>query len=362
MINYDRRNIILQASVLSLISVTSTAHSTPTLTISASKYKNGGMKGFAIDKVSSRANDQSYLSALLSTSSNVARIFFPFKKCNNCTQYGRTPSDVIGLKKILDFVRPTGLKIVIVGVFDNQDKPEFWFDENLRSSFVANWKWFSENFQNDSAIAGLDLLNEPNPPLPLAEAQTTWRNLASLAISAIRSAGMRLPIIFEGVGGGQAIGMRNLTPFNDSEIVYSFHLYTPHDITHQKVAPTWQRTIPYPAGPEWKLKDAVIDVGGWDRRRLEEALKDVISFQKRTDLPIFVGEFSCVRWAPDDSAKKYIEDSLDIFNKFGWSWCYHEFRGWPGWDAEIDSRDPGATSRSFNSPIMKMILSEISKK
>jgi len=123
---------------------------------------------------------------------------------------------------------------VVVATFEDQDKPSFWTNEDLRSSFVANWRWFSETFRNDSAIAGLDLLNEPNPPGVLKNAQELWHPLAAQAIDAIRSTGVKLPIIFEGIGGGQAIGMRELKPFNDSEIVYSFHLYTPHDITHQK--------------------------------------------------------------------------------------------------------------------------------
>ncbi|MBC7490511.1 MAG: cellulase family glycosylhydrolase [Glaciimonas sp.] len=328
--------------------------------VTAENFKETGMRGFAIDRVSSRADDEFYFKSLLSTNANVARIFFPFKKCINCTQYGRSPSDVAGLKKILDYLRPTGLKIVVVATFEDQDKPSFWTNVSLRSSFCANWRWFAETFQNDPAIAGLDLLNEPNPPGILKDAQELWHPLAAQAIYAIRSAGTRLPIVFEGVGGGQAIGMRGLTPFKDSEIVYSFHLYTPHDITHQKVSSAWPRSIPYPAGPEWKLKDAVIDVGGWNSNRLEESLKDVVAFQGRYNLPIFVGEFSCVRWAPNNSAQRYIEDSLKIFQKFGWSWCYHEFRGWPGWDAEIDSQDMSFTQRSSEAPIMKILLSAIS--
>ena len=334
-----------------------------TALVKAESYLNGGMKGFAIDSVEHRGNDSFYFDALAATGANVARIFFPFKKCQNCTQFGRSPASVAALRRILDWARTRGIKIVVVGIFDDQGKASFWHDDALRESFVTNWAWFATTFQNDPALAGLDLMNEPNPPRAtgtVAEAHALWRPLAERAIAAIRVAGVTLPIIFEGFGGGQAIGLRDFVPFKDPQVVYSIHLYTPHDITHQHVESTSSRTIPYPAGPEWQLRDAVLEAGRWDRQRLELALKDVITFQQRYNVPIYVGEFSCVRWAPNGSAQRYIADCLDIFKKYGWSWCYHEFRGWPGWDAEISSEEPSSALRSLDAPTMKLLLADIS--
>jgi endoglucanase len=330
--------------------------------IRAESYLDGGMKGFAIDSVEHRGNDVAYFDALAGTGANVARVFFPFKKCQSCTQFGRSPANVTALRRILNWAHIRKIKIVVVGIFDDQDKPSFWHNPALRESFVANWEWFATTFQNDPGLAGLDLMNEPNPPRPsgtAAEAHAFWRPLAESAITAIRTAGVTLPIIFEGFGGGQAIGLRDFQPFNDSQVVYSFHLYTPHEITHQRVGSAWPRTIPYPAQQEWQLRDAVLEAGGWDRNRLELALKDVIAFQQRYKLPIYVGEFSCVRWAPNGAARRYIGDCLAIFRKYGWSWCYHEFRGWPGWDAEIPSEELSVVARSLDAPTMALLLSEI---
>ena len=78
----------------------------------------------------------------------------------------------------------------------------------------------------------------------------------------------------------------------------------------------------------------------------------MVEFQTRHDVPIYVGEFSCVRWAPNASAQRWVADCLALFTKFSWSWTYHEFRGWPGWDAEIDSADPSASTRSIDAPVM----------
>lgn len=364
MTEFSRRRLIEFGAVTALAPQIGWAAEQLAVPAKAENFLDGGMKGFAIDTVERRGNDVSYFDDLAATGANVARIFFPFRKCQNCTQFGRSPANVAALRRILNWAHVRKIKIVVVGIFDDQDKASFWHNPALRESFVANWEWFATAFQNDPGLAGLDLMNEPNPPRPsgtAAQAHALWRPLAESAISAIRTSGVTLPIIFEGFGGGQAIGLRDLQPFNDSQVVYSFHLYTPHEITHQRVSSAWPRTIPYPAGPEWQLKDAVLEAGGWDRNRLELALNDVIAFQQRYKLPIFVGEFSCVRWAPNGAAGRYIGDCLALSKRYGWSWCYHEFRGWSGWDAEIPSAEPSAAVRSLDAPTMKLLRSEIAE-
>lgn len=331
----------------------------------AASFANGRLKGFAIGPVGKRGSDVAYFDALAATGANVGRVFFPFRKCQNCEQWGRNADDIAALRQILDWCRKRGIQLVVAGDFEGTEMPSFWHNNALRSSFVANWKWFAGAFQNDPAIAGLDLMNEPNPPWPsgkVAEAHALWRPLAEQSIAAIREAGVTLPIIYEGVGGGQAIGLREFLPFSDPQVVYSIHLYTPHAITHQHVGSAWPQTIPYPAGAEWQLGDVVAGIGAWDRSRLELSLRDVITFQRRFQVPIYVGEFSCVRWAPNGSVQRYIADCLAIFRQFGWSWSYHEFRGWSGWDAEIASEVSSVTARSPDAPVYKLLLTELAGK
>jgi hypothetical protein len=167
--------------------------------------------------------------------------------------------------------------------------------------------------------------------------------------------------VFESVGGGQALGFKNMEPLADPQVVYSFHYYVPHEITHQHVAASWPRTIPYPAGLEWGLGawDPELGVTAIDRQRLEFEMRDVVRFQERYHRPIYVGEFSCVRWAPQESALRFVADVLEIFKIHGWSWSYHEFRAWPGWDAEIASADPNATRRSADAPMMALLKANL---
>ena len=67
---------------------------------------------------------------------------------------------------------------------------------------------------------------------------------------------------------------------------------------------------------------------------MKRALKPVVEFQRKYGVHIYIGEFSAIRWAPDDSACRYLKDLIDIFEAHGWDWSYHAFREWDGWSVE----------------------------
>lgn len=326
--------------------------------VPASGFDSGSIKGFVLGRVNNKDTD--YFSSLATTNARFGRIFFSFTKCRGCDRYGFSYETREQVKNVLELARIYNIRLVMVGEFPGTELPDFWKNKSLHASFIENWQLFAKTFGHDPNIVGLDLMNEPNPPWPsgnLAEAQAYWNSLAGRTIEAIRGVGIHIPIIYESVAGGSSFGFRGLTPLKDNNVVYSIHHYSPHDITHQRVNNSWMRTIPYPAGKEWGLGrwDAELGVTAWDRQRMELDLRDVISFQRKYRVPIYVGEFSCVRWAPHGSRERYLADSLYIFNKYGWSWTYHEYRGWPGWDAEIVSDDPEVTVRSANSPAMNLL-------
>ena len=60
----------------------------------------------------------------------------------------------------------------------------------------------------------------------------------------------------------------------------------------------------------------------------------MLDFQRAYRVPIYIGEFSAIRWAPDDSAFRYLRDVIDILESHGWDWTYHAFREWHGWSVE----------------------------
>lgn len=359
------RRDVLRLSAVGLTGSTALLYSVDSLGVfPAARFRAGGLRGFCIDSVAKRGADPRYFDALAASGARIGRISFPFRLGDvQHWRYLAKSEDLAALDRILAWAQARQIGIVLDGDFERANDAFFWSNGDLHQSFVESWRALMRQFKDRPSLVACDLLNEPNPPWTdnrLEAAMSAWRTLASAAVSAIRAEGARLPVVLESVGGGQAIGFRGLVPLPDDQVVYSLHVYTPHAITHQKVSPAWPVAVPYPAGPEWGLNDAVLGPGGWNRSRLELALSDVIVFQKTYSVPIFVGEFSCVRWAPDGSALRYVSDCLDIFSKYGWSWCYHEFRGWPGWDAEIDSDDREASTRSPFAPVFRTICSHFS--
>ena len=317
-------------------------------------FRAGGRTGFVLGGVE---REPLYIDAMAALGANTARIFFPFRRCNGCSDFGRSPDDVAALHRLLARAGECGMKLVVVGSFAGIEQPAFWADDALRSSFVDNWSWFAATFGQHPALGGLDLMNEPNPPWPsgdIAQAQAAWNPLAAIAAAAIRRQAPSVPIVFEPVAGGNAIGLAKMAPLAQPGVVYSIHFYTPHDITHQRVSAAWPARIPYPADASYRLGawEPRLGITRIDKARLAHELEAARAFQLRHDVPVYVGEFSCVRWAPPGSALQWVSDALALFKLYGWSWTYHEFRGWPGWDAEIDSTDPDATRRSTSAPVM----------
>jgi hypothetical protein len=87
-------------------------------------------------------------------------------------------------------------------------------------------------------------------------------------------------------------------------------MYLPHAFTHQGV---------HGPGKAYRYPGE-IDGKRWDKAQLEAALRPVVEFQRKYNVHIYIGEFSAIRWAPDDSACRYLADLIDIFEAHAWDW------------------------------------------
>jgi hypothetical protein len=139
-------------------------------------------------------------------------------------------------------------------------------------------------------------------------------------------------------------GMAYLAPPPDDNIVYSPHMYEPHEFTHQGVQGR-PEPVPYPGEIRGKR---------WDRTMLEETLAPVVAFQKRVNAPIFMGEFSAPRWKGAE-ANHYLRDVIEICEQHNWSWAYHSYREADVWDAEMDNDDRTKRERLPSTPRLELL-------
>ncbi|OGV62706.1 MAG: hypothetical protein A3K19_24375 [Lentisphaerae bacterium RIFOXYB12_FULL_65_16] len=197
-------------------------------------------------------------------------------------------------------------------------------DAACQKKFVEVWQMMARKYKGAPEIWGYDLLNEPNESV-VAEDLDDWQDLAERTARAVRAIESDRAIIVEPAMGGNPYGLNGFHPLSVTNVVYSVHMYLPHAFSHQGVSGTWAKSYSYPG-----------EIGGqhWDKAQLEAALKPVTDFQEKYGVQFYIGEFSAIRWAPDNSAYRYLKDVIDIFEAHGWDWSYHAFREWSGWSVE----------------------------
>lgn len=226
-----------------------------------------------------------------------------------------------GLYVVVDLHSPPGGKATSSGYVGSDDR--LFTEPACQAKFVEVWRRLAARYKKAKPIWGYDLVNEPVEDF-VAEGCEDWQGLAERAARAIRAVDPERTIIVEPASWGGPDGLNDLVPLSVPHVVYSVHMYLPHAFTHQGVGRS---------GPAYRYP-GVIEGTMWDAACLKQALAPVIEFQKKYGVAIYIGEFSAIRWAPDASAGRYLNDLIDIFEAQGWDWTYHAFREWNGWSVE----------------------------
>jgi hypothetical protein len=102
-------------------------------------------------------------------------------------------------------------------------------------------------------------------------------------------------------------------------------MYEPHLFTHQGIYGS-PKDVGYPG---------VVQGRYWDKAVLESVLSPVAAFQRRYHVPVWVGEFSALRWA--QGGEQYLADLTELFERSQWGWCYFNVGFWHGWNPEYDN-------------------------
>ena len=232
----------------------------------------------------------------------------------------------------------------------------FWSDFAVQQHLIRLWDHIAHRYgARGEVIAGYDLLNEPALPNGgAADTPADWNLLVRKLIKTIRAVDKTHTIIIEpptirtleGKSINRLVGMSYLEPPADTNVVYSPHMYEPHEFTHQGVQ---GRPEPFPYPGAIKGRE-------WNRKTVEETLQPVVDFQRKFRAPIFMGEFSAPRWRGED-ANRYLRDVIEVCEAHGWSWAYHSYREWEGWDAERSNTDRNDRGRKPTTPRLELLKS-----
>jgi hypothetical protein len=123
-------------------------------------------------------------------------------------------------------------------------------------------------------------------------------------------------------------------------VIYSFHFYSPHSYCNQGILSYPGYTATYPGSNSmWGTPPYTY----WDIEMLRHELLEAINFQNaHPDKRILAGEFGVVRWAA--GADKWLSDSIELFEEYGWDWCNHSPSGWNGFSVTYAPNDQSVSS------------------
>ncbi|MBZ0069829.1 MAG: glycoside hydrolase family 5 protein [Thiobacillus sp.] len=322
--------------------------------LTAADFLRQPYRGFTLDNGSSKtAADFDDLAAM---GANLVRIGITLERCAKCRDYTIPPKFLLDVDQVLALAEPRGIHLILTLVPERPEHAAYWEDATLQASIVDVWSRLAERYKDKPAMGGFDLINEPNPPGRAKEAHRRYAEFAGRLIEAVRRIDPQRMIVYEPAPRGNTFyAFKELkTPLPYDNVLYSPHFYHPVDITHQGVGKQ-PHGEPYPTSE-------------WNKALLSERLEPVREFARKYKLPIYMGEFGCVRDAPGDTTYRWIKDVADLLEAEGWSWTFHSFRGWHGWDPELPARAPKPVSaaaaknvRSMYTPVMALLRGYLNK-
>jgi len=240
-------------------------------------------------------------------------------------------TELLRIDELVSWCTLNGLKINLglAGLSDG-----LFTSQAAQTRLINAWKLIAERYKNTSTVWAYDLANEPvvskqypyDYTYPLDNSIMMWPTLAETLVNEIRVIDPVKSIIIESLNYGVALD--DIKPIDASvpNIIYSVHMYQPSQLTGQFGPAT--PVITYPG---------TIDGVYYDKAKLKEILAPLKAYQDKYRVPIYIGEFSCIRWAPNNSAYNYIRDCIEIFEEYNWDYDYHSFRTWNGWSVEHSS-------------------------
>ena len=240
-------------------------------------------------------------------------------------------AELIRIDELVIWCTANGLKINLglAGLSDG-----LFSSQAAQTRLINAWKLIAERYKNTTTVWAYDLANEPvvskqypyNYTYPIDNTILRWPELAEALVNEIRLIDPVKSIIIESLNYG--VDLDDIKPIDSSvpNIIYSIHLYQPGKLTGQFGPET--PVITYPG---------TIDGIYYDKTKLKEILAPLKAYQEKYRVPIYIGEFSCIRWAPNNSAYNYIRDCIEIFEEYNWDYDYYSFRTWNGWSVENSS-------------------------
>ena len=211
-------------------------------------------------------------------------------------------------------------------------------DAKLKNGFVAFWLEFERRYKDKPNVA-FELLNEVrniNPKL--------WNDLAERVVKGIRATNPTRKIIIGSTAWNSVGTLKDLRLYDDDNIIYTFHIYSPFSFTHQRgvlqSGPLYyNRVMAWPSDVEpyrdylrfvEKAKNPLADVKRMDREWLRKQLQPAFDFvRQHPDKILWCGEFGTIRHCPIQYRENWMWDVISLLKEYGISYSVWNYLSTP---------------------------------
>ena len=208
----------------------------------------------------------------------------------------------------------------------------------LQQRFIALWEETEKRFSGYNFVM-FELLNE------LRDVDSEkWNMLAEKTINRIRSKNKTRKIIIGSKCWNSPDKLDELKLYDDENIFYTFHMYSPVEFTHQQgvLQPAqlyYNRKMKYPSDDIERYRDFYrlrgnADVyAGYDKMDinfLKDCMKGAVSFTKKhPDKILWCGEFGTIRHCDITSRENYMRDIIKICMENDIPYCVWNYLSTP---------------------------------
>ena len=313
-----------------------TTQALPTTTfINANHFASKVLRGFNLSIVESLSQlTYKNIPAARATGANLGRYWITVSHDANNVYTFTNSQALTTLDSALKIAQKVGMYLIVtLRVLPEQASCDLWGTTSTaiarRNGVKKIWQQLATRYKDKRMIAAYDLINEPRINVNVAEYLRWQMEL----VEAIRLIDAKHVIAIEGLQNSMYAMMIPL-PYTD--IIYTPHSYSTLTLTHQGMTA-------YSGGSTTELRASYPSTSHIaNYMTTSSSLGNVKIFSRRFKVPVWIGEFSCVNWAPKNSlgewtSTRWIGDEIKMFEAEGWAWCYHSWRESQVWDPEIPS-------------------------
>ena len=254
---------------------------------------------------------------------------------------GRPLDETFGLVgTLLDWCEEFGLKAIFdlhvlrCHHFNAPERPLFT-DPPCVGRFLDCWRQLSGRLRSrPNHLLAYEFLNEP-----VADDPEDWNRVSDAVFRVLRDLEPERTLVLGSNLWSEPESFQYLTVPDDRNLILTFHFYRPMLLTHHRAQWTelgaYSGPVHYPGRP---LSDADIETLTDEERRVLEPrntrcdraalgarLATPLEVAEHSGLPLYCGEWGCIRNAPRDDRLRWHTDMISILARHGIGWAVYSY-------------------------------------